>query len=238
MQRISSHRSGNGTMRLMRWVFAAALAASAPSLASAQGTPVQPVSVPAVDTAAPRADAAISPLDHLDVLVFREPDLSATDVTVDESGHLALPLIGSFMAAGKTNQQLATEIEGKLKAYVYYPEVSVTLKQAAGRQITVAGSVMQPGVYPMEGRMTLLQAVALARGPSRVASLDQAFIFRSRDGKRETARFNLDAIAKGKANDPEVFSGDTISLGSSGFKTAWRDILDTMSSFSIWRVLP
>jgi len=97
---------------------------------------------------------------------------------------------------------------------------------------------MQPGVYPIDGRITLLQAVALARGPAKVASLDQVFIFRTRNGIRNVARFNLGEIAKGKANDPEVISGDTVSIGASGFKTAWRDVLDTFSSFSLWRVIP
>ena len=76
-----------------------ASAGAASSPAWAQGSvPVQPLST-AVDTAAPQADAPITPKDHLEVTVFREPDLSVADVMVDESGHVALPLVGSFMAA-------------------------------------------------------------------------------------------------------------------------------------------
>lgn len=206
--------------------------------ASAQATePVQPL-MTAVDTQAPQANSSITPLDHLDITVFREPDLSVPDVMVDESGKVALPLVGTFMAAGKSTDALSSEIAVRLKEYLKYPQVDVSLKTPASRRVTVTGSVMQPGVYPIEGRLTLLQAVALARGPSQVASLDQAFIFRTRDGQRSAARFNLDAIAKGKATDPEVISGDTIALGSSGFKTAWRDVLDTVRSFNIFRVLP
>jgi polysaccharide biosynthesis/export protein len=201
------------------------------------GGPVQPMDL-AVDTTAPRSDAAIAPLDHLDVTVFREPDLSAADVTVDESGHVALPLVGGIVAAGKSTDALSAEIAGKLREYVRNPQVAVTMKQAASRRVTVTGSVVQPGVYPIDGRLTLLQAVALAKGPSEVASMKQAFIFRTRNGQRAAARFDLDAIAKGKANDPEVISGDTVTLGSSGIKTAWRDILHAVSSFSIWRILP
>lgn len=216
-----------------------ALLAALGSTPSSSGTPapVQPLML-GVDTEAPRADAAITPLDHLEITVFREPDLSVQDVMVDESGHLALPLVGAFMAAGKSTATLSAEISGKLKNYLTQPEVAVTLKQAASRRVTVTGSVIQPGVYPIEGRLTLLQAVALARGPSQVASTDQTFIFRTRDGQRSAARFNLDAIAKGKTTDPEVISGDTVSIGSSGFKTAWRDVLDTVRSFNVFRVLP
>lgn len=212
------------------------VAASTGLMAQSNG-PTQPLDM-AVDTTAPNATAAIAPLDHLQVTVFREPEMSVEDAVVDESGQLTVPLAGPVMAAGKSTSALSGEIAGKLGHYLRNAQVSVTLKQAASRRVTVAGSVIQPGVYPIEGRLTLLQAVALARGPSKVASLDQVFIFRARNGQRSVARFNLGAIAKGKANDPEVISGDTVSIGSSGFKTAWRDVLDTVSSFSLWRIVP
>jgi polysaccharide export outer membrane protein len=209
--------------------------------ASGQVTPLgSPIGAPiqaGVDTQAPRADAAITPLDKLSVTVFREPELSAEEVAVDEGGRIALPLIGAVTAAGKSTDVLSTEISGKLRQYIRNPQVAVSLKQAASRRVTITGSVMQPGVYPLEGRMTLLQAVALARGPSQVASLDQTLIFRTRDGVRQAARFNLDAIAKGKSEDPEVISGDTVALGSSKFKTAWRDVIGSIRSFNIFSVI-
>ena len=102
----------------------------------------------------------------------------------------------------------------------------------------MAGAVVQPGVYPLEGRTTLLQAVALAQGPSQVASLNQTLIFRTVNGQRTAARFNLDAISKGKDADPEILPGDTVAIGSSKFKTAWRDIVLTMRSFNIFNVIP
>ncbi|HET8750258.1 MAG TPA: polysaccharide biosynthesis/export family protein [Sphingomicrobium sp.] len=225
-------------MRLTLWAIALCVSLLGASAVWAEPTvPVQPVNL-SIDTSAPRADASITPLDHLEITVFREPDLSAEDVMVDESGHLELPLVGSILAAGKSTDELSDVIANRLREYVKTPQVAVTLKQAASRRVTVAGSVVQPGVYPIEGRLTLLQAVALARGPSQVASLDDTFIFRVHDGKRSVAKFDLNAIAKGKAPDPEVISGDTISIGSSGFKTAWRDVLNTVQSFNIFRVLP
>lgn len=222
-------------MRLTLYLVAAGLLSAIPALGSAQA--LQPIVTP-VDTQAPQANTSITPLDHLDITVFREPDLSVQDVTVDESGRLALPLVGGFVAAGKSTEVLSAEIATKLREYLKSPQVAVTLKQAASRRVTVTGSVMQPGVYPLEGRLTLLQAVALARGPSQVASLDQAFIFRSRNGQRTAARFNLGAIAKGKADDPEVISGDTVSLGSSGLKTAWRDVVSSIRAFNVFSVFP
>lgn len=199
--------------------------------------PQQPLNL-ALDPSAPRPEASITPLDRLGVTVFREPDLSVEDVAVDESGRVVLPLVGGVSAAGKSTERLSLEISDKLRRYLKNPQVAVTVKQAASRRVTVTGSVMQPGVYPLEGRLTLLQAVALARGPSQVASLDDTLIFRTRDGQRHAARFDLNAIAKGKAEDPEVISGDTIAIGASGFKTAWRDIVLSLRSFNIFSVIP
>lgn len=199
----------------------------------------QPIVVaPGLDSQAPRAGATITPLDRLQVTVFREPELSVEDVLVDEGGRVLLPLVGPLTAAGKSTETLAAEVTAKLRQYIREPQVSVSVKQAASRRVTVAGSVVQPGVYPLEGRTTLLQAVALAQGPSQVASLNQTIIFRTVNGQRTAARFDLDKIARGKDADPEVLPGDTIAIGSSKFKTAWRDIVLTMRSFNIFALVP
>jgi polysaccharide export outer membrane protein len=187
---------------------------------------------------ASQAITKIGPLDRLQVTVFREPDLSVEDVPVDESGRIVLPLVGGIPAAGKSPEALAAEIETKLQYYLRSPQVAVAVKQSAAKKITVAGAVMEPGVFPVEGRTTLLQAVSLARGPSQVAALDKVLIFREVNGQRTAARFNLGAIAKGKAADPIVLPGDTIALGSSGMKTAWRDAVLTLRSFNIFSVIP
>jgi polysaccharide biosynthesis/export protein len=229
---------GRMTMGSKSLALLLALLIASPAAASdSRVQPQQPLNL-SVDTNAPRPEASITPLDHLTVTVFREPDLSVEDVTVDESGRVILPLVGPVAAAGKSTEVFSSEVAGKLQRYLKSPQVAVSVKQAASRRVTVTGSVMEPGVYPIEGRLTLLQAVALARGPSQVASLDQTLIFRVRNGQRTAAKFNLSAIAKGKAEDPEVISGDTVAIGSSGFKTAWRDIVLSLRSFNIFNVIP
>lgn len=225
-------------MRITFGVFLACLVGGPACAAQDRPTFVQQSAIPAVDPVAPRSNAAINPLDRLEVTVFREPELSVADVPVDESGHIALPLVGGFAASGKSTQVLATEIEAKLRQYVRTPQVAVRIKQAASKKITVAGSVMEPGVFPIEGRVTLLQAIALARGPSQVAALDQTLIFRTLNGRKTAARFDLRSIERGRAEDPEVMPGDTIAIGNSKGKTAWRDILTSLRSFNIFGLIP
>ena len=233
-------RSGKGQMTMRYKIFALMLGLLIAAPVAANDPRVQPQKPLnlALDPTAPRPEASITPLDRLGVTVFREPDLSVEDVAVDESGRIVLPLVGGVSAAGKSTEQLSLEISDKLRRYLKTPQVAVTVKQAASRKVTVTGSVVQPGVYPLEGRLTLLQAVALAQGPSQVASLDDTLIFRTRNGQRQAARFDLKAIAKGKAEDPEVISGDTIAIGASGFKTAWRDIVLSLRSFNIFSMIP
>lgn len=191
-----------------------------------------------LDPVAPRANSAIAPLDRLEVTVFREPELSIADLPVDETGRVVLPLVGGIVAAGKSTEVFAAEIADKLRRYVISPQVSVVVKQATTKRISVTGSVVQPGVFPLEGRTTLLQAIALAKGPSLVADMDSALIFRTQNGVRTAARFDLEEIARGKAEDPEVLAGDTVAIGSSGLKTAWRDVLISLRSFNIFSVIP
>lgn len=216
-----------------------AVSATLPATVQANSPTSEPrVIAPGLDAQAPRAGATITPLDRLQVTVFREPELSVEDVQVDEGGRVLLPLVGPLTAAGKSTEVLAAEVTAKLREFIREPQVSVSVKQAASRRVTVAGSVVQPGVYNLEGRTTLLQAVALAQGPSQVASLDQTMIFRTIKGQRTAARFHLGNIAKGKDADPEILPGDTVAIGSSKLKTAWRDIVLTMRSFNIFALVP
>lgn len=180
---------------------------------------------------APRADHPvdeykIGPLDTLSVTVFQEPDLSQAAVQVDASGNVLLPLIGQVKADEKTSTQLATEIGAKLEAkYLTNPQVSVLVTQSVSQHVTVDGSVTEPGVYAIQGRTSLLDALAMAKGTSRVAALDQVAVFRMVDGKRVGGVFDVDKINRGLALDPEIKGDDTIVVGLSNVKSAWRDIL-------------
>jgi len=219
-------------------LYAAALSIALASPAVAQQFSVVPASASVPAPARSQAVTTISTADRINVTVFREPDLSVQDVLVDDSGMVALPLIGSVNAGGRSSDAVAADIENKLRPYLRNPQVAVVVKQAANKYISVAGSVMEPGRFQVEGPITLLQAIALARGPSQVASLDQALIMRTNGTQKTAARFDLRQIERGQAEDPEVLPGDTVAIGSSKFKTAWRDTILTLRSFNIFRLVP
>jgi polysaccharide export outer membrane protein len=178
----------------------------------------------------------IGPLDKLDISVFQVPELTGS-VEVDASGMISLPLVGGVQAGGKTTAELSQSIAGALKAkYLQDPQVTVVVKEAMSQKITVEGAVQQPGVYPIEGRTTLMQAIAMARGPDpQHANEKKVVVFRTVHGQREAAGFNLIDIRKGKADDPQVYGNDIIVLDTTNSRDLFRDFVSAIPVLAIFR---
>ncbi|MDB5682566.1 MAG: polysaccharide biosynthesis protein GumB [Sphingomonas bacterium] len=192
--------------------------------------------VPAASTTGPRDDYRVSALDVLSVNVFQEPDLSVKDLQVDAGGNILFPLIGNVAAEGKTVRELSNEIATRLgERYLVSPQVSVSVTSSSSQRVTVEGSVTEPGVYEISGSTTLLEALARAKSPTRVAKLDQVAVFRVVDGQRLGAVFNVNAIRAGRAPDPEIRGGDLVVVGFSAAKGAFRDFLTTAPILNLFR---
>jgi polysaccharide biosynthesis/export protein len=169
------------------------------------------------------SDYRIGPQDILQIDVFDAPDLSRTD-EVDSSGFVAVPLIGEIAASGQTPNELAQDIAAELgKKYLRDPIVTVTVKNAASQKVTVDGSVIQPGIYPIGPGTTLLQAVALAKGPDTVADAHHVALIRKGAGGQSVLVFDLEDIRAGKAPDPFVRANDVIVVDVSGIRRFVRD---------------
>jgi polysaccharide export outer membrane protein len=179
----------------------------------------------------------IGPMDQLDVNVFQVPDLTRT-VEVDAAGQITLPLIGSVVAAGKTVTQLQGDIATALKAkYLQSPEVTVYISEYASQKVTVDGAVAAPGVYALQGRTTLMQAIAMAKGADRVANERRVIIFRTINNQRMGALYDLAAIRAGTLADPEVYARDVIVVEKSGVKSAFRDVAGAMPVMGLFKPL-
>ena len=157
----------------------------------------------------------IGPFDKLDVTVFGVPELSGK-FQVDAAARLSLPLAGTIDAAGLTPAQLAQAIDQRLRGnYVKNPQVSVNLDETTSQVYTVDGQVGQPGSYPALGNITLMRAVANAKGTSEFARLDDVVVFRSVNGKQLAALYSLTAIRRGVYADPKIYPNDIIVVGDS-----------------------
>lgn len=226
------------TTRLISTPFAALALASAglagcattPPLGGAPGLQVvssAQLPAPAIGEAAyaPRP-YLVGPFDKLKIDVFGIEDLSEREVQIDASGRASFPLVGSFEAAGKTPREIETELTEKLRGeFIRDPQVSVNLTETVSQVVTVDGQVREPGLYPVLGRMTLMQGVATASGLTEYAKVEDVVVFREVGGKRYAALYNLGAIRRGIYHDPEVYAGDVVVVGESHSRRLFRDIL-------------
>lgn len=168
----------------------------------------------------------IGPFDKLVINVFGVQDLTQQEVQVDASGRLSFPLIGSIEVGGRTPNEVAEVIRNLLRGrYIRDPQVTVNLRETVSQVITVDGQVREPGLYPVIGQMSLMRAVATAKGLSEYAKLDDVVVFRTVKGKKYAALYNLKAIRRGAYEDPEVFANDIVVVGDNPARRIFRDFL-------------
>ena len=147
----------------------------------------------------------IAPGDVLQVFVWREAELTR-EVRVRPDGYVTVPLIGDLFAVAKTLKGLGAELTQALSKFVNSPVVTVTLGESSTLRIYVVGEVVKPGEFPLLGRTTVMQALALAGGFKEYAKTDEIKILRqelSVTGGRPKSReivmpFNYKAIAQGQ----------------------------------------
>jgi len=132
-------------------------------LSACAGEPQPPV--------ATAQDYTLGTGDQIRVIVFGENDLSG-QFTVDDTGHVRLPLIGQVDAKGRTLHQFEGDVAARLsQGYLNNPRVSVEVTNY--RPFFIIGEVNKPGEYPYVNGMNVLNAVALAGG----------FTYRAREGE-------------------------------------------------------
>jgi polysaccharide biosynthesis/export protein len=182
-------------------------------------------------------DYKIAALDVVEVTVLGVPDLSRT-YQVASSGTITMPLIKNVRAGGKNTSELEREIADKLgSTYLQSPQVSVFVKEFKSQRITVNGAVNKPGIYPIAGRTTLMQALALGEGLNTVADTSAILIFRNVDGRRMAAKFDVKKIQGGKMADPVLIAGDIVVVDESATRSTFRDVKDFISLPTIFTLL-
>ncbi len=170
----------------------------------------------------------IGPLDVLDISVFKVPDLTK-EVQVAEDGTVNYPLIGDIPAAGRTAHELEGDLRKKLGSkYLRDPQVTVFVKEYNSQRVTVSGAVKTSGVYAIKGSTSLMQVVAMAGDIDATVDSGNVVIFRTIDGQRSAAKFDIDDIKAGKAADPQVQPGDVIVVDSSMTKVALKNVLTAL----------
>jgi polysaccharide export outer membrane protein len=151
----------------------------------------------------------IGPADVLQIIVWKEPELTR-DVTVRFDGMITIPLLGDVPAAGRTPGAVAEALTSGLQRFIQTPRVTVGIAQAmSARFYVVVGQVGRSGEFPLSGRTTVLQALALAGGFRDFAKTDDIVLVRQ---DQTVVPVNYKRIADGKDTSQNVVlrPGDTL----------------------------
>ena len=174
--------------------------------------------------------------DRLAIRVLGEPDLTSEQYWVDGAGRIQMPLAGEMKVGGRTPNSLRDEVTSKLASgYIRRPMVSVTIMEHSKQSLTVEGEVQKAGRFEASPGLTLLGAIALAGSPTKEVKFDEIYVFRTVDGKRAGARFNLNKIRNGMMADPQILPGDTVVVGRSALKGTWHEFLQATPIFNIYQ---
>lgn len=222
-------------------VFALSLSACAQSGPKQIGGPSGVTAVAATEMPAPTqtdfsvstGSYAIGPMDKLVIDVFGVEELAKLEVQVDAGGRVSFPLAGSIQTAGKSPSELESVIAQRLREkYIRNPQVTVNILESNSQSVTVDGQVTQPGIYPIIGKMSLMRAVASAKGTSEDAKLEEVVVFRTVNGQRMAALYNLKAIRDGLYNDPEIYTNDIVIVGDSPERRRIREALQIVPALA------
>ncbi len=155
--------------------------------------------------------------DEVKVSVWQNPGLDVS-VPVRPDGKISVPLVGDVEAGGRTPEEVAGEIQEKLKTYVRDPQVTVILTQLRSHEylsrVRVTGAVRNPVSVPYRQGMTVLDAVLAAGSTNEFAASDRTELYRKEGEGTRAYAVRLDSILQRgdlSTNYP-VAPGDVITV--------------------------
>lgn len=174
-------------------------------------SPAAPVGTSGAAAARPYTtpDYKLVPGDKLRIEVYKDAQLSQ-NLQVRPDGKITLPLIGDIPASGRTSNELRDVITNSLKEYNTNPVVTVIVVETVPPTIYVMGEVNNPGPQPLNGEVTVLQALATAGGFKDFAKTKDIRIQRKSASGLTTLRFNYKDAVNGEGKIIVLQPGDTI----------------------------
>jgi polysaccharide export outer membrane protein len=160
----------------------------------------------------------LNPGDVLQISVWKEEGLQQ-QVLVLPDGAISFPLAGHIKAAGLSPEQLQNELQKRLRNFFADPVITVTVVQVGGNKIYVIGQVRNPGEFPANRPVDVMQALSLAGGLTTFAADgDIKVLRRDANGKQRALAFNYSEVSKGNRLDTNVLlrPGDVVVVPTSG----------------------
>lgn len=149
--------------------------------------------------------------DVLSISVWKEPDLQLEALVRPDSA-ISFPLIGNVRTGGKTVQEVADELAGKLEKFIPDPIVNVYVKQLSGNKFSVLGKVNRPGEFVMNRPTDVMQALAAAGGMTPFADENDIVVLRRNGDEQVAIGFKYGEVQRGKELKQNIvlLSGDVV----------------------------
>ncbi len=139
--------------------------------------------------------------DVLAIQSYFDPSLNQ-EVVVRPDGRISLTLVDEIDVLGKTPTELDKELTAAYAAYLNAPDISVVVKEAAGRSVYVGGEVASPSLLPLQGDLTLLQGIARVGWFRSTGNTKQVLLLRRQaDGKFRVFQDNVDRVLRNESPD-------------------------------------
>jgi len=163
-------------------------------------------------TAADDNTYKVSSGDVLEIVTWKEEDLSIEEIIVRNDGKISFPLLNDIQAGGRTPMEIKRDIERKLRRFVDNPAVTVMVRSLGSQKFYILGEVINTGEYDLVKNLTLLQAFAIAGGFTEWASKSKIILLRIEDGQEKIYTVNYKDIIKGKnfSQNIKLKANDTI----------------------------
>ncbi len=164
----------------------------------------------------PAQDYLIGPDDVLKITVYREEDMDRT-VRVSSDGYISFPLLGKVKAEGLTVSELERNLIIELIRFIKNPQVTVFIEEYS--TVTVSGQVQKPGAYPLRGELSVLEAISMAGGFTKIAAQNAVKVMRLEKGEKKTIFVRVADISKrgDKTKDIPLKRGDIVFVPESMF---------------------
>lgn len=158
------------------------------------------------------ANYRLQPSDVMTITVHGHRDLK-TKTRVTKEGYITFPLLEKVYVKDMTVLELEDKLKTLLeKDFLVDAQVVVFINAYNRRQISVIGEVKKPGQYkmPEERDMTLIMALAMARGYTKDAYLKEVRIIRMKNGVRQILTVNVEELISRKSTANEVLKNDIV----------------------------
>lgn len=165
-------------------------------------------------------ESKLVPGDVIRLNIWREPDLTG-EFLVQEDGTAVLPKVGPVQVTGYTPSVLKNHLIEEYSRTLRNPSIEVIVL----RRILISGEVLREGVYPVDPTMSLVEALALAGGPSPTAKNDRVILI------RDDTEIEIDLDDPPAVRSLGLQSGDQLLVpAASAWVQNWKLLVGMVSS--------